>query len=180
MLHGWRNLSLQQRRLLAVSSFLWACAHGQRSCPRNQWQITASEGKTSWDLGEKWECTLLLQSGEIWGTESSVEGTERVLPSSHTHTSRTETFPLPESRDPLGEKGHYSLFAAKAVHFPSGLCRLMLADSWAHYFESHLTSLWVTQPCIAALQLWRGSWSHQRWWGSRGAPGSPCELSSAR
>lgn len=34
-----------------------------------------------------------------------MEGAERVLPSSHTHTSRTETFPLPESRDPLGEKG---------------------------------------------------------------------------
>lgn len=34
-----------------------------------------------------------------------MEGAERVLPSSHPHTSRTETFPLPESRDPVGEKG---------------------------------------------------------------------------
>lgn len=44
----------------------------------------------------------------IWGdsgTQSSVEGAEGVLPSSHTHTSGTETIPLPESRDALGERG---------------------------------------------------------------------------
>lgn len=50
-----------------------------------------------------------------------MEGDERVLPSSHTHTSRTGTFPVPESRDPLGERGTMASLQPKLFILPWAL-----------------------------------------------------------
>lgn len=105
-------------------------------------------------LGLRGAVTMHPPAAVWWdtGRQSSVEGAERVLPSSHTHTSRAETIPLPESRDPSGERGILAS-AAQGSHSPVGSAgRFWGALSWVT-----LDLAVVSQPCPAAPQGWRGS-----------------------
>lgn len=75
-----------------------------------------------------------------------MEGAERVLPSSHTHTSRTETFPLPESRDLLGERGSWPLQPK------------LLVALWALQADAGRllgTLFWVTFVVAVRMESWK-------------------------
>lgn len=109
-------------------------------------------------LGLRGAVTMHPPAAAWWdpGRQSSVEGVERVLPSSHTHTSRAETIPLPESRDPSGERGILASLQPKGViplwALQAGPGRFWGALSWVT-----LDLAVVSQPCPAAPQGWRGS-----------------------
>lgn len=80
-------------------------------------KLLLAKGKSAGTQARSENTPSCCDLGRSRGEKSSVEEAERILPSSHTHTSRTGTFPLPEI---LCEEGDYGLSAAKAVHSSLG------------------------------------------------------------
>lgn len=112
--YGVKGLSLGQGWLL-VSSALCPAFVPKEPVTNYCWQREKQ-------LGLRGAVTMHPPSAVWWdpGRQSSVEGAERILPSSHTHTSRTGTIPLPESRDPSGERGILASPQPKGVNSPVG------------------------------------------------------------